>query len=78
MVERSPEILAKQPWLKVYDEQTPNSVPQLAAGLEIKTPEIQQIVLEQVLKVRTVDSVRDGLRQFRPYVGALAVTDRLN
>jgi multiple sugar transport system substrate-binding protein len=50
-VERSPEILAKQPWLKVYDEQTPNSVPQLAAGLEIKTPEIQQIVLEQVLKV---------------------------
>ncbi|SDR60706.1 carbohydrate ABC transporter substrate-binding protein, CUT1 family [Rhizobiales bacterium GAS191] len=51
VVERSPEILAKQPWLKVYDDQTPNSVPQLAAGLEIKTPEIQQIVLEQVLKV---------------------------
>ena len=50
-VERSPEVLAKQPWLKVYDDQTPHSVPQLAAGLEIKTPEIQQIVLEQVLKV---------------------------
>ena len=46
-----PEDLAKQPWLKVYDEQTPNSVPQLVAGQETKTPEIQQIVLEQVLKV---------------------------
>jgi multiple sugar transport system substrate-binding protein len=51
IVERSPEALAKQPWLKVYDDQTPNSVPQLVAGLETKTPEIQQIVLEQVLKV---------------------------
>jgi multiple sugar transport system substrate-binding protein len=51
IVERSPEDLAKQPWLKTYDEQTPNSVPQLVAGLETKTPEIQQIILEQVLKV---------------------------
>ena len=51
VVERSPEDLAKKPWLKVYDEQTPNSVPQLVQGLELKTPEIQQIVLEQVLKV---------------------------
>jgi multiple sugar transport system substrate-binding protein len=51
VVERSPEILAAQPWLKVYDEQTPNSVPQLVAGHETKTPEMQQIVLEQVLKV---------------------------
>lgn len=51
VVERSPEDLAKQPWLKVYDEQTPNSVPQLVGGLETKTPEIQQIILEQVLKV---------------------------
>jgi multiple sugar transport system substrate-binding protein len=51
VVERSPEILAAQPWLKVYDEQTPNSVPQLVASHETKTPEIQQIVLEQVLKV---------------------------
>jgi multiple sugar transport system substrate-binding protein len=51
VVERSPEILAAQPWLKVYDEQTPNSVPQLVAGHETRTPEMQQIVLEQVLKV---------------------------
>jgi multiple sugar transport system substrate-binding protein len=51
VVERSPEVLTAQPWLKVYDEQTPNSVPQLVAGHETKTPEIQQIVLEQVLKV---------------------------
>ncbi len=50
-VARSPEDLAKQPWLKVYDEQTPHSVPQLVAGFEIKTPEIQQIILEKVLKV---------------------------
>ncbi|EWY41362.1 sugar ABC transporter [Skermanella stibiiresistens SB22] len=50
-VERSPEIVAKQPWLTAYDAQTPNSVPQLVAGFEIKTPEIQQVILEQVLKV---------------------------
>jgi multiple sugar transport system substrate-binding protein len=51
IVERSPEDLAKKPWLKVYDGQTPNSVPQLVQGFELKTPEIQQIVLEHVLKV---------------------------
>jgi multiple sugar transport system permease protein len=51
VVERSPEDLAKFPWLKVYDDQTANSVPQLVAGYETKTPDIQQIVLEQVLKV---------------------------
>jgi multiple sugar transport system substrate-binding protein len=51
VVERPTEDLARQPWLKVYDDQTPHSVPQLVAGYETKTPEIQQIVLEQVLKV---------------------------
>ena len=51
IVPRSPEDLAKKPWLKVYDEQTPNSIPQLLQGQELKTPEIQQIVLEHVLKV---------------------------
>jgi multiple sugar transport system substrate-binding protein len=51
IVARSPEELAKKPWLKVYDEQTPNSVPQLVQGQELKTPEIQQVVLEHVLKV---------------------------
>jgi len=51
IVDRSPEDLAKKPWLKVYDGQTPNSIPQLVQGFELKTPEIQQIVLEHVLKV---------------------------
>ena len=51
IVARSPADLAKKPWLKVYDEQTPNSVPQLVQGQELKTPEIQQVVLEHVLKV---------------------------
>ena len=51
LVARAPEDLAKRPWLKVYDEQTPNSIPQLVQGQELKTPEILQIVLEHVLKV---------------------------
>ncbi|MCW5231309.1 extracellular solute-binding protein [Verminephrobacter eiseniae] len=51
VVDRSPEDLASKPWLKVYDEQAPHGIPQVVAGLEAKTPEIQQIVLEQVLKV---------------------------
>jgi multiple sugar transport system substrate-binding protein len=51
VVPRPPEDLAEQPWLKVYDEQTPYSVPQLVAGYETRTPEIQQIVIEHVLKV---------------------------
>jgi multiple sugar transport system substrate-binding protein len=50
-VDRSADDIAAKPWLQVYDDQTPNSVPQLVLGLETKTPEIQQIVLEQVLKV---------------------------
>lgn len=51
IVERPAEDLASQPWLQVYDDQTPNSVPQLVEGYEVKTPEVQQIVLEQVLRV---------------------------
>ena len=35
----------------MYDDQTPNSIPQLVVGFETKTPEIQQVILEQVLKV---------------------------
>lgn len=50
-VPRTPEELAKWPWIKVYDEQTENSVPALPQGLETKAPEIQQIVIEQVIKV---------------------------
>lgn len=50
-VPRSEQELAVKPWLKVYDEQTPNAVPQLVGGLEVKTPELQQIIIEQVLKV---------------------------
>ena len=50
-VPRSADDLAKKPWLKVYDEQTPNAVPQLVGGFEVRTPELQQIIIEQVLKV---------------------------
>jgi multiple sugar transport system substrate-binding protein len=50
-VARTPEETAKWPWIKVYDEQTENSVPALPQGLETKGPEIQQIVVEQVIKV---------------------------
>ncbi len=51
VVPRSAEDLAVKPWLKVYDDQTPNAVPQLVAGFEVRTPELQQIIIEQVLKV---------------------------
>lgn len=50
-VARTPEELAKWPWIKVYDDQTQNSVPALPQGLETKAPEIQQVVIEQVIKV---------------------------
>lgn len=50
-VERTPEELAKWPWIKVYDAQTENAVPALPQGLETKAPEIQQIIIEQVIKV---------------------------
>ncbi|WP_429932897.1 ABC transporter substrate-binding protein [Agrobacterium vitis] len=45
------EEIAAQPWLTVYDKQVETAVPQLVMGIETKTPEIQQIVLESVLKV---------------------------
>lgn len=51
VVERNPEDLKARPWLKVYDDQSPNSVPQLVEGFEARTPEIQQVILEQVLRV---------------------------
>ena len=51
VVERSPEELKARPWMKVYDDQSPNSVPQLVKGFEARTPEIQQVILEQVLRV---------------------------
>ena len=50
-VPRTPEALARRPWLAVYDAQTPNAIPQLVRGQEVKTPEIQQVVLEQVIRV---------------------------
>lgn len=50
-VPRTPEELSKWPWITVYDEQTENSVPALPAGLETKSPEIQQVIVEQVIKV---------------------------
>lgn len=51
VVPRTEAELAAKPWLQVYDDQTPYSVPQLVEGFEVKTPEVQQIVLEQVLRV---------------------------
>ncbi|QEI09264.1 sugar ABC transporter substrate-binding protein [Pigmentiphaga aceris] len=51
VIERTPEELAARPWLKVYDDQSPHSVPQLVKGFEARTPEIQQVILEQVLRV---------------------------
>ncbi len=50
-VERTPEELAKWPWITVYDQQTQNAVPALPQGLETKAPEIQQVIIEQVIKV---------------------------
>ena len=50
-VERTAEERAKSPWLEAFDQQSAHSVSQLVTGHEVKTPEIQQIVLEQVLKV---------------------------
>jgi multiple sugar transport system substrate-binding protein len=50
-VERTADERARQPWLEVYDAQSAHSVSQLVTGHEVKTPEIQQIVLEHVLKV---------------------------
>jgi multiple sugar transport system substrate-binding protein len=51
VVPRTAAELDAMPWLKVYDAQTPYSVPALPQGLETKAPEIQQIVVAQVLKV---------------------------
>ncbi len=51
VVERTPDELKQKPWLKVYDDQSANSVPQLVQGFEARTPEIQQLILEQVLRV---------------------------
>lgn len=51
VVPRTAAELEAMPWLKVYDAQTPYSVPALPQGLETKAPEIQQIVVAQVLKV---------------------------
>ncbi len=51
VVPRPEADLKDRPWLAVFDAQTENSVPQLVTGYETKTPEIQQIVLEAVLRV---------------------------
>lgn len=50
-VPRTPEEEKKWPWINVYDEQTQHSVPPLPKGLETKAPEIQQIVVQQVIRV---------------------------
>lgn len=50
-VELKPEQLSARPWLADYAKAMENALPQVVAGFEDKTPEIQQIVLEQVLQV---------------------------
>lgn len=50
-IQFAPTQLAEQPWLADYQKQMAHGVPQLVMGFETKTPDIQQIVLEQVLKV---------------------------
>ena len=49
--ERTSDEKARAPWLETYDAQGAYSISQLVTGHEVKTPEIQQVVLEQVLKV---------------------------
>ena len=51
VVPRDPADLAKFPWLATYDEQAQYGIPQLPQGQEVRTPDFQQVVLEQVLKV---------------------------
>jgi len=51
VLDLSAEERAEQPWLAVYDKQMETALPQLVMGHEDKTPEIQQVVLEQVLEV---------------------------
>lgn len=50
-VPRTDEEVAKWPWITTYDQQTANAVPALPQGLEVKAPEIQTIVIEQVIRV---------------------------
>ena len=47
----TPEQTAARPWLAAYAKAMENALPQVVQGFEDKTPEIQQIVLEQVLQV---------------------------
>ncbi len=51
VVELTDEQLAARPWLPAYEEQMEYALPQVVLGFESQTPEIQQIVLEQVLEV---------------------------
>lgn len=50
-VDLTPEQAAERPWLPAYERQMERALPQVAMGFEAQTPEIQQIVLEQVLGV---------------------------
>lgn len=51
LVERTAADREKTPWLAAFDDQTPHGLPQLVHGHEAKTMEVQQIVVEAVLKV---------------------------
>lgn len=50
-VERPQEQIEAMPWVEAYDRATEHGVPVTPEGLETSTPEIRQIVIEQVEKV---------------------------
>ena len=49
-IPRAEEELKKYPWVKSFDENTPNGQPFLVRSLESKTLDFQQVVCENVLR----------------------------
>ncbi|GAB3908983.1 hypothetical protein GCM10027612_84180 [Microbispora bryophytorum subsp. camponoti] len=49
VTERSPEKLKETPFLKVFDDLTESSLPQIVLGFEAKTPDIRKIVVQNVV-----------------------------
>ena len=49
VTQRSAESLAETPFLTVFDELTDTSLPHVVLGFEAKTPEIRQVVVENVI-----------------------------
>ncbi|PMR61730.1 sugar ABC transporter substrate-binding protein [Verrucosispora sp. ts21] len=49
VTERSAESLAETPFLTVFDELTPSSLPQIVLGFEARTPDIRKVVVQNVI-----------------------------